>query len=107
MIDTLLNLQPFSLTVFFIYLMPMLFCITFYGIVSVQDYLYDKRNSVSGRTYWPRLTVGAILGRSVASTVPILNIICIIFEVVPVLFGDFFNWCGEVLERPIVSQKSK
>jgi hypothetical protein len=57
---------------------------------------------VTGDVYYPTDTVGTVLGRMLVSWVPIVNLWVTVFEVIPQVFGKFFDWISSALSQPLV-----
>jgi len=51
--------------------------------------------------------LGSLIGYAAMTVTPIANLFAAIFDVSPKLFKAFFNWCGRVLDMPLVPTKKK
>lgn len=104
MIDTILNFKFDSLLALVLYWVPLVFCALFYIVRSGQDFANDKRRREFERTYYPTITIGTLIGRGLASVIPVVNLFAAIFDVSPVAFKKMFTLIGEIFDQPLVPQ---
>lgn len=93
-----------------LYFVPMLFCLTFYFVRTARNYVGDRKQRELAETdkgihYYPRDTIGSIIGRVLVSIIPIANIWAAMFDLAPSVFGKAFSWIGKVFNQPLVPKK--
>jgi len=87
-----------------LYWLPLVLCTYGYAVRTGYDIAKDKRECHK-QYYTPELRIGTLIGRGIAAIVPVVNLLCAIFDVAPEVFSRFFTWIGEVFNQPIVSKK--
>lgn len=55
--------------------------------------------------YSPTDTVGTLIGRGLAATIPVVNLWAACFDVAPRLFASMFKWFGRVFDQPLVPKR--
>lgn len=98
-----------------VFWLPLLLCLYGYTVRSLRDFANDraKRADAESRPkpsvgyYEPSVTVGTLVGRLLASVVPIINLVVALFDVAPEVFGDFFKWFGKAFDIPLVPKRVK
>jgi hypothetical protein len=105
MFDWILNFQFNSLLGVFLYWLPLGFCTYGYLISTWEDYRRDIKARDTHATYYPQLTIGDVVGRIFVAVAPVINLLAAVFDVAPTVFGRFFNWCGRVLNQPLVPDR--
>jgi hypothetical protein len=86
----------------------MLFCLYGYTIRTWSNYRQDLgARALNGSVYYPTDTVGTVIGRILASTVPVVNLFAATFDVAPSVFTSFFRWLGSVFDTPLVPRKER
>ena len=59
-----------------------------------------------GATYYsPTDTIGTLIGRGLAATLPVVNLWAACFDVAPKLFESLFKWFGRVFDQPLVPKR--
>lgn len=95
-----------------LYWLPLAMCAYGYTIRSIlkvrRDLEWRRDAEAEGKKfYYPTITVGSLIGYVLISIVPIANLFSAIFDVSPKVFRSFFNFCGRVLDMPLVPKKDK
>lgn len=98
-----------------VFWLPLLLCLYGYAVRSAREFANDRAGranaelpaSQSNGYYEPSITVGTLVGRLLASVVPIINLVVAIFDVAPEVFGDFFKWFGKAFDIPLVPKRAK
>lgn len=98
-----------------VFWLPLLLCLYGYTIRSLRDFANDRAKRAYAEAqpepskgyYEPSVTVGTLVGRVLAAVVPIVNLVCAIFDVGPQVFGDFFKWFGKAFDIPLVPKRAK
>ncbi|GAB3744980.1 hypothetical protein [Lysobacter olei] len=96
-----------------LYWMPLALCAYGYLVRSISMYradLADRAEAARKPTvgfYYPKITIGTLVGYAFVSVVPVANLFAAIFDVAPKLFAQLFDWCGRVLDIPLVPKKAK
>jgi hypothetical protein len=110
-IDWVLNFRFNSLIGILMYWMPATFCVVFYTLRSANEFQHDfkARDKVEKGTqresYYPTITIGSLIGRGIASLIPVVNIWCALFDLAPQVFSHFFKWIGRVFDQPLVPKR--
>lgn len=103
-LDTILGFDFTSLMGVLLYWVPLSICVFGYTLRNAADYMNDKasRDSEESSYYTPSLTIGTIVGRGLAATIPVVNMWAALFDVSPKLFSRFFTMLSEMLNAPLV-----
>lgn len=109
------TLMTFSFTSYMgmlLYWLPLLICSYGYILRTWVNYQDDiKQREKSGREdgvyYFPTDTVGTVLGRTVISIIPVLNLCACVFDVAPGLFSSFFRYISNMFDKPLVPPNKK
>jgi hypothetical protein len=88
-----------------LYWLPMTLCVFGYTTRSVQKIRKDRANRAAAKFYVPSITVGTLVGYALLMVCPIANLFAAVFDVAPKIFGDFLEWCGRVLDIPLVPRR--
>lgn len=94
-----------------LYWLPAALCAYGYLLRSIYKFRQDRANREAADTgkphayYVPQLTVGSLVGYAALTVTPIANLFAGIFDVAPGLFRRFFEWCGRVLDVPLVPKR--
>jgi TRAP-type mannitol/chloroaromatic compound transport system permease small subunit len=93
-----------------LYWVPLVFCVVFYFVRTVRNYVHDKKqrelaNKPTGSYYHPTDTVGSLIGRALVSIIPVANIWAAMFDLAPNVFGRLFSVIGNVFNQPLVPKK--
>lgn len=70
----------------------------------------DARQAAASKEhgfYLPSITIGTLVGYAAMTLFPVANLFAAIFDVAPVLFRVFFDWCARVLDVPLVPKRDK
>lgn len=89
-----------------LYWIPLAICAFGYFLRTLKNYRKDLASrseaiETDGH-YRPTDTVGTLIGRGIAATIPVCNLLCAIFDVAPSLLGRFFGFIGRVFDQPLV-----
>lgn len=57
--------------------------------------------------YFQSDTVGTLIGRTIVTFIPVVNLLAAVFDLGPMIFGSFFAMIGRVFDRPLVSKAKK
>jgi|GEM_PF-3108499 len=68
-----------SLLAVFLYWLPLTICTICYSGRCVRGWKLDTQNCTE-KYYNPQLTIGAVLGRSVAAILPVWNLLAAVFD---------------------------
>lgn len=107
MLETMFNIAvawfhtPYAL---FFYWLPVMICLIGYFFDSVKDYNVDKEECTREH-YYPKLTIGKILGRIIASFLPLINLILAIFRYAFQFMDDIAGFLMKVFNQPLVPKK--
>lgn len=109
MIDYILSFQFNSLIGVLLYWVPAAFCVVFYTVRSAGEYQDDisarAAEKNEGKIYHPSITIGSLIGRGLASMIPVVNIWCALFDLAPSVFARLFRWIGRVFDQPLVPKR--
>jgi len=109
------SISMFYSSVYFgiiLYWIPLLFCFIGYSHRTYINYKNDLRDrelfeKEESRYYKPTDTIGSLVGRGIATVVPVLNLFSALFDVGPMIFDKLFKWISNVFDTPLVPKKSK
>ena len=92
------------------YWLPMALCAFGYTMRTVYKTKHDlnERAEAPKRqygTYIPSVTIGTLVGYVLLTVTPIANLFAAIFDVAPIVFRVFFEWCARVLDVPLVPKR--
>ncbi len=90
-----------------LYWVPLSLCAFGYTVRTIRNYRTDLIQRRSVNYYTPTDTIGDLIGRGFASTMPLVNLWCAMVDVGPDIFGNFFKWMGRVFSQPLVPPKKK
>jgi len=90
-----------------LYWVPLSFCWVGYTIRTAQNYMKDKSEREKEKYYSPTDTIGTLIGRGIASIVPVVNLWAALFDVAPHIFRKAFQWVETVFNQPLVPKKRK
>ena len=106
-----------SLLGFFLYWVPMFFCLVGYTIKTARNFKKDKEKRKKCEAqdltqkphmikhYYPTDTLGELIGRGLVSIIPIANFLAAMFDVSPEFFRSIFKWIGGVFDQPLVPKR--
>lgn len=107
--DFLRGFEFTSLMGVLLYWLPASLCAYGYTARTWVNYQKDvKQRDETGKAggmYWPTDTIGTLIGRGVATVMPVVNIWAASFDVAPKMFSALFEWFGRVFDQPLVPQK--
>jgi hypothetical protein len=89
-----------------LYWVPCAICVVGYMIKNVIDYRADLKNR-SYQHYNPNLTVGIIVLRAMASTIPVVNLWNAVIQFSPDFMGAFIDTIAKVFSVPLVPRTYK
>lgn len=89
------------------YFIPMMLALLYHVCLFVAEYSKEYRARRDYMSYIPRLTVGNVVSWFFWSLIPFANIIMVIFEVLPKLFGGFFKWWDAFQSTPLVPARPR
>jgi hypothetical protein len=112
MIDWILNFRFNSLIGLLMYWLPACFCAVFYTLRCAVDYQKDLAERAAAEKkengyYHPGITIGTLIGRGVATILPVVNIWCAAFDLAPSVFARLFRWIGQVFDQPLVPKRNE
>ena len=83
---------------------PMTLCAYGYITRTFQNYrkCCEARDSDK---YFQSDTIGTIIGRTIVTVMPILNLLAAIFDLGPMIFSKFFIMIGQAFDIPLVRKK--
>jgi hypothetical protein len=90
---------------FLLYWLPLSLCVYGYTIRTWLNYQKDVKDRESMEFYSPTDTIGTLIGRGLASTIPVVNLWAASFDVAPRLFSALFKWLGRIFDQPLVPKK--
>jgi hypothetical protein len=99
---------------FMLYWLPASVCAYGYTIRSWVNYQRDitdradaeiNTESPCRRVYYPSETIGTLIGRGLATVMPLVNLWAASFDVAPKLFGSMFKIIGRVFDQPLVPKR--
>lgn len=88
-----------------LYWVPMSVCAYGYTVRTWINYQKDVEARESAKTYYPTDTIGTLIGRALATIVPVCNLWAASFDVAPKMFSSFFAWVGRVFNTPLVPKR--
>lgn len=56
-------------------------------------------------TYSPTDTIGTLIGRGLASVIPVCNLLCAACDILPKALSGFFKTIGAIFDQPLVPKK--
>lgn len=90
-----------------LYWLPLSICSFGYTIRTWKNYQKDVENRDTKEFYSPTDTIGTLIGRGLASIIPVVNLWAASFDVATHIFSTFFKWLGRVFDQPLVPKKRK
>lgn len=107
MVDMILNyiltFQWNSWLAIGLYWVPLSFCVYGYTARTIKRYVSDKKErETPGAFYYPRETVGCLIGRALVTILPIANLWAALFDLAPKIFSEFFTLIGKIFDQPLV-----
>jgi hypothetical protein len=101
---------------FMLYWLPASVCAYGYTIRSWINYQRDIKNREEAeidalspnhrvKFYHPSETIGTLIGRGLATVIPVVNLWAASFDVAPKLFGSMFKIIGRVFDQPLVPKR--
>lgn len=124
MVNTIINFEWTGLMGLLLYWLPLAVCAVGYIVrtwVNVQKDLkareaYNKyeafredpkcpENYPYKPAYEPTDTLGTLIGRGVASIIPVVNLICAVCDIAPGFLSRFFETIGDIFSQPLVPKK--
>lgn len=55
--------------------------------------------------YTPTDTIGTLIGRGLASVIPVCNLLCAACDILPKALSGFFKTIGAIFDQPLVPKK--
>jgi len=124
MIDQILNFEWTGLMGLLLYWLPLAVCAVGYTVRTWRNVqkdikereMYNEYESFRKDprcpenypykcAYEPTETLGALIGRGVASIIPGVNLICAVCDIAPGFLSGFFKTIGGILNQPLVPKK--
>lgn len=105
---------------FGLYWLPLLLCAYGYTVRTWMNYQKDVADREASELlskseltklksyapyYSPTDTIGILIGRGLASVIPVVNLWAACFDVAPRLFSAMFAWIGRVFDQPLVPKR--
>lgn len=106
-----INFQFTSWVGFWLYWIPLALCAVYFFIQCAIDYWRDAaarsgndgpNKTATTTIYLPRLKIGTIVGRAIASICPVVNLWAAIFDAAPFFIGHVGTWLEEMLDIPLI-----
>lgn len=107
MTDWILNFEFNSLLGVALYWVPLSLCVYGYTVRTWFNYQKDVKARDNEKHYSPTDTIGTLIGRGLASIIPVANLWAASFDVAPKLFTSFFTWIGKVFDVPLVARRKE
>jgi hypothetical protein len=112
MIDWIVNFQFNGMLGLYLYWAPLLVCAICYIVRSWEDVQKDIKSreawNLEPRYYSPTIKLSTVVGRILATVIPVLNLLMMIFDVGPILIGRVMRVLGDTLDIPLVpARKNK
>lgn len=93
---------------FGLYWLPLSICVYGYTTRTWLNYQKDvAAREKAEHDYRPTDTIGTLIGRGLAATIPVVNLWAACFDVAPRLFASMFKWFGRVFDQPLVPKRKK
>jgi hypothetical protein len=100
MIDYVKSYEFISLLALFTYWIPLAVCSTVYFFRIIKLYKRDLKMCDTS-SYYPKLTIGVIVGYIFASLMPVINILAMVFD----CLGSIFKFIGCTFDTPLVRKR--
>ena len=82
-----------------------------YTVRTVKNYRHEiarRQECVQGNyTYFPKLTLGVVVGRAFCAAMPGVNLVALVFSVAGPMLQDIFRFFGALLDIPLVRPHQK
>lgn len=85
-----------------LYWVPFVLCSVSYFLKTHKEYREELRARDSSGHYYPKLTVGTIVGRAFCTVVPLINLLALVFDAGPFLLSSIYKKFDMFLDYPIV-----
>lgn len=130
MIDQILNFEWTGLMGFLLYWLPLAVCAVGYIIRTWRNVQKDLAQRAAyeawrvanpepsydetvARQSWyntrinysPTDTIGTLIGRGLASVIPVCNLLCAACDILPKALSGFFNTIAAIFDQPLVPKK--
>lgn len=103
--NEVLNFEFTSWAGLWLYWIPLVLCAVYFSIKCMLDYYSDAKNragSIQTSMYIPRLKIGTIVNRAIASVCPVINLWEAVFDAFPFFMGHIGTWIEKLLDVPLV-----
>ena len=103
---------------FLLYWLPLSVCAYGYTVRTFLNYQNDvsqreiseearKNDSrITNYSYYsPTDTIGTLIGRGLATVLPVLNMWAACLDIAPKLFSTLFDWTGRIFDQPLVPKR--
>lgn len=90
------------------YLVPMVLCLVYAVVSAIVGYVADvKRRDLDSQKsrYFPKVTVGCIVGDLLVSMIPLINLGFLVFEITPKTLKGLFSYLARVMDTPLVPKR--
>lgn len=94
----------FELIIVLFYIVPTVLCLIGYGIKTARDILHDYKNK-NETYYYPRTTVGTIIGRFGLSFIPVINIFVFFMDLAYDWLDNVARLTDRILSTPVIKRK--
>lgn len=86
-----------------LYWLPLVWCLLGYTQRTANDVSRDVvERDLKPKFYYPRITVGTVVGRLLVSVVPVANLVALVCDLGPKALMRTIDWFGRVLDFPLV-----
>lgn len=94
---------------FLMYWPSAIVCAVSYTVRATSDIRKDLKckNDEKRTVYIPTITVGTLVGYTLLTFVPLVNIFAAVFDAAPSIIKKFLEWCFEALDIPIIPNRKK
>lgn len=89
---------------FVLYVVPTVLCVIGYSIRTAKDVIHDLKNK-NETYYYPKTTVGTIIGRFGLSVIPVINIFVFFMDLAYDWVDKAARLTDRVLNTPVVRRK--
>ncbi|MES9901113.1 MAG: hypothetical protein ABW168_00355 [Sedimenticola sp.] len=105
MFNWILDFEFNSVLGIILYWVPLSLCVYGYTIRTWFNYQKDTKGREDDNFYSPTDTVGTLIGRGIATLMPVANLWAATFDVAPEVFRRLFSFLGKVFDQPLVPKK--
>lgn len=105
MIELILSMTVMERFVALMYLLPAALCLVGYAALTVREVFYDRHmRALRPVTYYPTVHLGDVLARLIIAVIPVVSILCLLFDIVPDLFRETMRHARKLGLKPLVAR---